>query len=226
MDKELCFCIEGRNLYLEQGLVDYMDIPIFFLCRDDKQFYVSLCTDIDELTYIIVKVSDDEVYRLLHGQIPMRNIFLNQTEYWEVLSGEEISSDLVERYSITQLDNSVLPEEDACFEVLTEEIELYVHKFDNEFWGVKNFDCGEIKIELDKISADDFIDILGETIEEFINLGSYFLKARLNSAFDSVIALSEEYVAVSSSYVRKTEAPQYSQHLEKWKNDDVMNEAA
>ena len=191
MNKELCFCIEEKNLYLEQVLVDYMDIPIFFLCRSDVQYYVSLCTDIEELKYVIVKVSDVEVHHLLHGKTPMRNIFLNQKEYWEVLSGEEISLDLVKRYSITHLDVSSLPVENACFEVLTEDVRLYVQKFDNEFLDLKNFCSSEIKITLDKIFVDEFIDVLGETIDEFIdalgetidefvNLGGYSLKCRLN----------------------------------------------
>ena len=33
MGKELCFIIENENIYLEQVLVNYIDIPIFFLCR-------------------------------------------------------------------------------------------------------------------------------------------------------------------------------------------------
>ena len=28
---KLCFCIDDKEIYLEQILVDYMDIPIFFL---------------------------------------------------------------------------------------------------------------------------------------------------------------------------------------------------
>ena len=36
MNKKLCFNIENQYLYLEQVLVDYMDIPIFFLCKDKK----------------------------------------------------------------------------------------------------------------------------------------------------------------------------------------------
>ena len=31
MNSKLCFRIENIELYLEQVLVDYMDIPIFFL---------------------------------------------------------------------------------------------------------------------------------------------------------------------------------------------------
>ena len=74
MDKELCFNIENINLYLEQTLVDYLDIPIFFLCRGEKQYYAALCTNIDELSYIVVKLSLMDVYNLLHGSIPMRDV--------------------------------------------------------------------------------------------------------------------------------------------------------
>ena len=89
MNKELCFNIENENLYLEQILVDYMDIPIFFLCEGENQYYVALCTDIDELSYIVAKLSLLDVYNLLHGKIPMRDAILKQNEYWDIVSGDE-----------------------------------------------------------------------------------------------------------------------------------------
>jgi hypothetical protein len=30
MGRELCFRIEGKNLHLEQALVDYLEVPVFF----------------------------------------------------------------------------------------------------------------------------------------------------------------------------------------------------
>lgn len=45
MDKELCFCIEGDELYLEQVLVDYNDIPIF-LCARIKSHILRYCVQI------------------------------------------------------------------------------------------------------------------------------------------------------------------------------------
>ncbi len=36
MEKELCFNIEGKELYLEHTLVDYNDIPIFFYAETMK----------------------------------------------------------------------------------------------------------------------------------------------------------------------------------------------
>jgi len=67
MNKKLCFNIENQYLYLEQVLVDYMGIPIFFLCKDKKQYYIALCTNIDKLSYIVTKLSLSDVYNLLEN---------------------------------------------------------------------------------------------------------------------------------------------------------------
>lgn len=143
MCKELCFCIENEDLFLEQVLVDYRNIPIFFLCSSKQYYYIALCTDIDELTYVVTQVSMLDVYRLLHGKIPMRDVILKQKEYWNVISGEEICSDIVTKYPVNELDISVLPQENACFKVLTQELENFVHKFDvkifNDIYSDKNF---------------------------------------------------------------------------------------
>ena len=132
MDRELCFRIEGIELYLEQVLVDYMDIPIFFLCKGEGDYYLVLCTDIDGLNYIIVKLSMSDVYELLHGGESIRNAILKQEEYWNVISGEEISLDKVGKLSISELDVSLLPKGNAYFEIVSTKLENYVKKFDTE----------------------------------------------------------------------------------------------
>lgn len=134
MDSELCFRIEGIELYLEQVLVDYMDIPIFFLCKGESNHYLVLCTDIDELNYIIVKLSMNDVYGLLHGGESMRNTILKQNEYWNVISGEEIPLDKVEKLSISELDVGLLPKENVYFEIVSTKLENYVKKFDTEYF--------------------------------------------------------------------------------------------
>lgn len=134
VDSELCFRIENIELYLEQVLVDYTDIPIFFLCKGEGDYYLVLCTDIDELNYIIVKLSMNDVYELLHGGESIRNIILKQDEYWNVISGEEISLDKVEKLSIPELDVSLLPKEDVYFEIVSMKLENYVKKFDMEYF--------------------------------------------------------------------------------------------
>ena len=143
MNSNLCFRIEGIELYLEQVLVDYMDIPIFFLCKGEGDYYLVLCTDIDELNYIIVKLSMSDVYKLLHSEESILNIILKQEGYWNVISGKEIPLDKVEKLSTLKLDVSLLPKEDVYFEIVTEKLKNYVKKFDMEYfcdiiWVVEN----------------------------------------------------------------------------------------
>lgn len=133
MDNKLCFRIENTELYLEQILVDYMGIPIFFLCKGEGEYYLVLCTDMDELNYIILKSSMNDVYELLHGKESIRNAMLKQKEYWNVISGEEISLDKVEKLSISELDVDLLPKENIYFEIVSAKLEDYVKKFDTEY---------------------------------------------------------------------------------------------
>ena len=134
MNSNLCFRIEGIELYLEQVLVDYMDIPIFFLCKDEGSYYLVLCTDVDELNYIIVRLSMYDVYGLLPGEESIYNTILKQNEYWNVISGREIPLDEVKRLSISELDVGLLPKEDVYFEIVSTKLENYVKKFDTQYF--------------------------------------------------------------------------------------------
>ena len=42
MNKELCFIIEDKKIYLEQILVDYMEIPLFSYAKKENSI-ISLC---------------------------------------------------------------------------------------------------------------------------------------------------------------------------------------
>ncbi len=170
MNKELCFNIENKNLYLEQILVDYMDIPIFFLCMGENQYYIALCTDIDELSYIVAKISLLDAYNLLHGKIPMRDVILKQNEYWDIVSGNEICLDIVTKKSIDALDTALLPEENACFKILTKQMQLFVQEFDCEFFATKYFSKSDKKADLSELFASFPLDILLRNIEQFTEL--------------------------------------------------------
>lgn len=126
MEQELCFCIEGRNLYLEQVLVEYMNIPIFFLCKNKQQHYLTLCTNMDDFNYLVIELSTSDLYNLLHGNITMRDVFLKQKEYWEVNSNKTISKDIVSKHEIHHLDNSLLPKENAYFQALIEDLKIFI----------------------------------------------------------------------------------------------------
>lgn len=150
-EKELCFIIENKKLYLEHVLVDYMDIPIFFLCKGEEQYYIALCTDIEELHYIVTKLSLMDVYDLLHGEKAMRDIILKQKEFWKIYSEENIASDKVIKCDMNTMDQTLLPEADAKFEVLTKDMEQYVKKFDQKLWSEEDFTEYPAKLQLEEV---------------------------------------------------------------------------
>lgn len=172
MENELCFYIDGNRLYLEQVLVDYNDIPIFFVCKDEAVYYVALCSDIEELSYIVVSLSEAELYNLLHGKLSMREVFTKQQQYWEVMSGEEIEADTVICKSVDEMDCSVLPQKGACFEILTDEVSSYVKEFDNVFLLKEQFRVllGKYRLE-QKISVHFQSGIMdyGESMDDISN---------------------------------------------------------
>lgn len=133
VNKELCFIIENVKLYLEQVLVDYDGFPVFFLCRGRNQYYAILNAEMSSLHYYIVKLSTSDVYSLLHGKIPIRNIILKQKTYWDVVSGDEIWQDIVTKKDIDSIDASLLPEENAYFRILTTQMQSFVQEFNNAF---------------------------------------------------------------------------------------------
>lgn len=170
MNKQLSFIIENQDLYLEQVLVDYMDIPIFFLCKAKEQYYIALCTNIDDLNYIVTKLSLLDVYNLLHGKTPMRDVMLKQNEYWDIASGDEIILDVVIKKCIKTLNHSLLPEAGSCFEILTKQMKTYVQEFDEEFFCAKYFSLSNKTADLHEFVSDFTLDILLKNIDQFTGL--------------------------------------------------------
>ncbi len=217
MDKELCFFVEDSKLYLEQVLVDYNDIPIFFVCKDKMKYYAVLCSDIEELNYIVVNLPDIDLYNLLHGKLSMRSVFTNQKSYWEIISGDTIESDIVIRKSVEEINYSVLPEEGACFEVLTDDISSYIQNFDKEFLTKGNFKV---------ISATDFSEkVLCEVYDCNLQLMKQFVesykgqsKQKISIGFDNK---NIDYKESMYDILKLNMTISEKEHSEKWKSTEM-----
>lgn len=204
MTRELCFKIENYNLYLEQVLVDYMDIPILFLCKDNKQYFLILCSDFDEFNYIVVKLTTDDIYELLHGYIPMRDVFLKQENYWSVKSGDDVYRDQVNKKNISELDITVLPDENACFKALTDATITYVRNFDNEFFSDELFQESEEKIDLENWDGEREFNLSISEIKQFNEVLDYELKINSNCSIIDYKEFSSQSIASVAS-VKKIE---------------------
>lgn len=182
---EKCFYIDGRYLYLEQVLVEYNGIPIYFLCKDGGQYYTALCTDIDEWKYIVVRTAVGDVYGLLHGRIPMRDVILRADYYWQVVSAEDMLLDDVKQMRMDEVDRSLLPEAGACFEILTEDVRAFVEKFDSAFWNSATFSR---KPEEMPRAFELTSGLCCKDIEAFEYIANYMLKLRAAEDMSSLPA--------------------------------------
>ena len=130
MKKILCFCINGEDIYLDQVLVEYEGVPIFFICKGESGYYGVLCTDMKALKYIIVRSSPIEISRMLHGELTMYDFFAEHVTYWEVETSTEISSDVVILKNIKEEVIKSFPERGAYYEILTEAEQEYMNRVD------------------------------------------------------------------------------------------------
>lgn len=132
-EKELCFIINNERIYLECILAEDDYVPIFFLCKSEHDnFYLSLRVWSETTEeYIVIKLTKEEVVDMLHGKIPMRDVFLNQKYFWKVISGDEIEKDNVTEYPIEKISKDDLPYENAYFVICRKYIREYVKKFES-----------------------------------------------------------------------------------------------
>lgn len=132
MNKEICFKIDSVELFLEQVLVEYNQIPVYFICLDERQtYYIVLCVDIDEEKYIIVKSEIERLIKLLSGKITMRDIMLLEKKYWEIIAGEDVDNDNCMQIDMEKINKEDLPYENSYFKLSTKAHKKYFTKLEN-----------------------------------------------------------------------------------------------
>lgn len=128
-NNDLCFYIEGDELCLECVLEKYMGVPILFCCKGkEDQRYLALCTDFKEFHYIVAKISLVELHSLMVKQISIRDAFLNQPEYWNIISGEDVFKDKTSKHPVSEMNRKVLPAPDAYLEIFTAGLREFLQK--------------------------------------------------------------------------------------------------
>lgn len=140
-DRILCFKINDRELFLEENLVNFNDIPIFFVCKDKMGYrYTVQCIDTEELSYYIARVLDKNLVAMLEGEISISKLMVDANEKWKVESGDTIESDSVK--DIENFEKDSLPKEDAYFTLSNPEINNFKErlKLNGIYLDVINFE--------------------------------------------------------------------------------------
>lgn len=185
MDKQLCFVIDGQNLFLEKTLVFFNDIPIFFVCRNGiKHPFLVLCTDLEQLEYLIVETELYTLREMLNQRCTMRNAILQGTNFWKVVSGDTIENDLCEKIDKSKIEVDSLPNEGAVYNKIFKEDESYVDQIESEYLSNTDYESiGQIDV-----LVNDF-DSMVDTGENY-NLSIYTdIGPSVNSATNGTMRL-------------------------------------
>lgn len=125
MEKEsnkLCFILNDKKLYLETNLVYFNEIPIFFVCSDLKNcYYLVLNIDINNLEYIIVESTKENILNMLTQKITMRDAILSSSFFWNIKTMSDIKDDIIEFKDIEEIDYDILLDKKAKYYIADED---------------------------------------------------------------------------------------------------------
>lgn len=125
MNKQLCFIINNEKIYLESKLIEFNEIPVFYICKSIYRYYIVLCLDIDQLEYILIESSIYDILDMLNEKITMRELYGKVSKFFDIKCGDTPSEDDVSEFNISQLDLSVLPLEGAKYHIYDEAVRQY-----------------------------------------------------------------------------------------------------
>ena len=162
MMEQVFFIIDGKELILDKVLVEFDETPVFFVCKNEKDYFIGLNIDLDEERYILTRISLRGLSKMLHGKITMRELMLHSDKYWEIIAGEEPGEDIIYEKSIEEIPLELLPYEGAYLKIVTRELEVYMEEIDANLYGESGWEneavqvCIECIEELTRSLSDQF----------------------------------------------------------------------
>ena len=216
-EKELYFIINGNELYFEQSLVEYNDIPVFFVCKDQSYRYLVLCTDIDKQEFIVARTNLMNLINMIDAKVSMSRAILDCVEFWSVFCGESFDGDKVNKIGREEISIEDLPKEEAKYRIVSKDVKRYLEGLKDEFFSnsswqditskaiqklsdiqTTNFieDMCKIMMRVANYDYDEYVGYIAKALEFFIEKRSGQIEIRKNSSV--VLKSSVTYCSESS----------------------------
>lgn len=223
MDKDLCFIINDEHLYLEISLIEFQDIPMFFICKSNNKYYVALCIDDENVEYILIEASPVSILMMLYSEIEMRDLYKKTDKFWTIKPGDSPEDDEVIESTIEHLDVSVLPIEGAKYEVFESSILEYRTTLERNIYNSLNFSNIDIKnILLNKenvyMTSQFWLDSFGQCFKTYKNISR-----ELVSAIQLNVQKMTDKSIFTSSFEEKTKFIKNEIPIEKCSYNSTVN---
>lgn len=135
MKSERFFVIGEKEIFLDKILVEFNGLPIFFVCKHNEEFYISLYIGEEEERYIVVRASLGRLSKMLYGKLTMRNLMLQSLQYWDIVAGETPDDDVVVLKDISEIPLDMLPYEGEYLEMATSDLKQYAENIEKLLYG-------------------------------------------------------------------------------------------
>nr|WP_298678277.1 hypothetical protein [uncultured Treponema sp.] len=130
MDKEICFRIDSKNLYIDEYLIE-LNLPIFFICKDDNNLkYAVMCINTKTLTYVLCRVTIQSILKMLKNNLSLYDFFISSDEKWYLTSGNTIEDDKCEKFQKSP--ENLLPQKNTFLDLHNHKIQTYIERLQNE----------------------------------------------------------------------------------------------
>lgn len=163
MSEEAFFNIRGKELLLDQVLVEFNEMPIFFACKCEEQYFISSCADMENERYLVAQIDLKNLSEMLHGKLAMRELILSGYDFWDITVGEDITKDVVIEKNVNNISVDELPFEGTYLKLATKDLENYAKRID-EILGESNLETDGYSCIFNG-SLMAYVDIIKEQME-------------------------------------------------------------
>lgn len=211
MNEQIFFVIDGKELVLDKVLVEFNEAPIFFVCKNEEKFFISLCVDMEQERYLVAAVKLGNLSKMLHGKITMRDLILRANLFWDITVGEDVSKDIIIEKNVETISLDELPYEGEYLTLATKDLERYVEKIDATLYEEGNWEERMLPIYDEhfetstnityKIAVQNIYESIYESIIK--NLQQiYFNRVGEESIFNKEVGNGQMYVDTEDTRVK------------------------
>lgn len=129
------FTINGISLYIEKVLLFFQEIPLLFICIDNKgNRYFCLCRDTDIGTHLICRINTDTLLKYLKSEISFTDMYESTDTFYKVEVGEkeDFSDDIITEIKSNKIKDSIIYEGEVYFDAYLEYQKQYIRQLEKE----------------------------------------------------------------------------------------------
>lgn len=129
------FTINGTLLYIEKVLLFFQEIPLLFVCIDDKgNRYFCLCRDTDIGTHLICKVSTDTLLKYLKSEISFTDMYESADIFYRVEVGEkeDFLDDIITEIKSNKIKDNIIYGGEVYFDAYLDYQKQYIRQLETE----------------------------------------------------------------------------------------------